>query len=73
MPKKLLIVVDVINGFIKTGALADQKISKIIPYVSEEIERGLQRKDDIVAFRNSWFQRKNENFGRSSSSQKKTC
>lgn len=50
MPKKLLIVVDVINGFIKTGALADQKISKIIPYVSEEIERGLQRKDDIVAF-----------------------
>ena len=29
--RELLIIVDMLNGFVKTGTLADQKVGRIIP------------------------------------------
>ena len=37
--RSLLVVVDMINGFIHTGALADPKIDHITPAVVEEAHR----------------------------------
>ena len=48
--KKLLIVVDMINGFITEGALADPVISRIIPGCKEYIEEFLAADQDIIAF-----------------------
>ena len=50
MPENLLIVVDVINGFINQGPLSDPKISKIIPHVIAEIEKALNNSHPIIAF-----------------------
>ncbi len=49
MPKKLLVIVDVINGFITEGALADPKIAQIIPPVITALEAALANQDKIVA------------------------
>lgn len=42
--KKMLIVVDMVNGFVKEGVLHDKKIAYIIPRIVELIEQNL--KDD---------------------------
>jgi len=49
--KKLLIVVDMINGFIKEGALADPYINIITPNVVALIEEYLAKSYPIIAFR----------------------
>jgi len=48
--KKLLIVVDMINGFINEGNLHDKEIKSIAPKCAEHIERFIAEGQDIVAF-----------------------
>lgn len=49
--KRLLVVVDMVNGFINEGALADEKINKITPNIVDLIEKAKKNGDTIVAFR----------------------
>jgi len=48
--KKLLIVVDMINGFINEGNLHDKGINLIIPACAANIESFIEADQDIVAF-----------------------
>ena len=47
--QKLLIVVDMVNGFIKKGAMADPYINHITPKLIREVE-GILSEDEGVAF-----------------------
>lgn len=49
--ENMLVVVDMVNGFINFGALADKDIAKIIPNVEKSINIAKQEKMKIVAFR----------------------
>lgn len=49
--KDLLVVVDMVNGFINEGALADKNINKITPTIIALIEKAKQRGMHIVAFK----------------------
>lgn len=49
--KKLLIVVDMINGFITEGNLHDLNIAKIIPNCEKLIQQFLKNGDDVIAMR----------------------
>lgn len=48
--KKLLIIVDMINGFINEGPMADYQISQIIPSVVNQVKQFITSDDDIIAF-----------------------
>lgn len=47
--KKLLLVIDMVNGFVKEGALADKKINDITPNIIKLIEKYIQNNDDIIS------------------------
>lgn len=47
--KGMLIVVDMVNGFVKKGALADQKIAEKVPRQIELIKNA-QNKGDLIVF-----------------------
>lgn len=49
--KNLLVVVDMVNGFVNTGALADKKINKITPNIERLIKLAKQKHIPILAFR----------------------
>lgn len=49
--KKLLVVVDMVNGFVKEGILHDEGISRIIPNIESLINR--DDIDDVVFFRDA--------------------
>lgn len=49
--KKMLVVVDMVNGFVNEGALADKKINKITPNIIKLIEKAKKEGDLIVAFK----------------------
>ncbi|WP_129725219.1 cysteine hydrolase family protein [Mycoplasmopsis citelli] len=44
MNKKLIIVVDMLNGFAKFGPLSSDNVKKIIPSIYEELRKG----DDVI-------------------------
>lgn len=46
----LLVVVDMVNGFINFGNLSDKKINKITPFVEKLIQKAIKNGDKIVAF-----------------------
>jgi len=46
--KEMLIIVDMVNGFVEEGALADTKIAEIIPRQIEIIKEAKQKKALIV-------------------------
>lgn len=48
--KELLIVVDMVNGFVKEGALADPYIKHIIPEIKKLIEYYQNKEDAHIAF-----------------------
>lgn len=48
--KKLLIVIDMVNGFVKEGALAAPSIQRILPENKRLVEIFLERSDSAVAF-----------------------
>lgn len=49
--KDLLVVVDMVNGFVNFGALADKKINKIVPNIVKLIKDAKETGMDIVDFR----------------------
>lgn len=51
MKKKLIVVVDMINGFVNIGALHDSYIAHIIPNIKTLIKENLEQKNDIICFR----------------------
>ena len=48
--KDLLVVIDMVNGFVNFGNLADPKINKITPTIIKLIEQSIQNKNKIIAF-----------------------
>ncbi len=48
---KMLIVVDMVNGFVEHGALADKSIHRIVPALLERIKLAQKEGEMIVAFR----------------------
>ncbi len=46
----VLVVVDMINGFVHTGALASPRIKNIIPAVSDIVLKCIEKNIDIIAF-----------------------
>lgn len=53
MKKNLLIVVDMVNGFVEGGALADKNIHRIVPNIIAKIEEAKKNGTPIIAFRDS--------------------
>ena len=51
MKKNMLVVVDMVNGFVNFGALADNKINKITPKIIKLIESA--KKNGMVAEMNN--------------------
>ena len=49
--KKLLVVIDMVNGFVNFGALADSQINKITPTIINLIEEAKREKTKIIAFK----------------------
>lgn len=47
--KKLLLVIDMVNGFVKEGALADKKINNITPNIIKLMEEYIRNNDDIIS------------------------
>lgn len=47
--KKLLLIIDMVNGFVKTGALADNKINDITPEIINLIKEYIKNEDDIIS------------------------
>ena len=48
--KKLLIIIDMVNGFVKNRVLADTDINNIAPNIIKEIKQFIQNKDEIISF-----------------------
>ena len=46
--RSLLIIVDMVNGFVKEGALADPNIQKIIPRQLELLKQYLNKESTVV-------------------------
>jgi nicotinamidase-related amidase len=53
MTNQALVVIDVINGFITQGPLADPSIARIIGPTVLAIEGALQRQEPVLAFRDA--------------------
>ncbi len=53
MKKSCLVVVDMINGFLKEGALSDTTIQKIIPNVKQLIEKYVDQNQAIINFQDA--------------------
>lgn len=49
--EKLLIVVDMVNGFVKEGPMADPNIQHIIPACEREIKNHLADKQEVIFIR----------------------
>lgn len=47
--KKLLLVIDMVNGFVKEGALADKQINAITPNIINLIEDYIENSNDIIS------------------------
>ena len=49
----VLIIVDMVNGFVNFGALADKKIDKITPNIIKLIDKSIEKDYPIIAFRDA--------------------
>lgn len=47
--KKLLIIIDMVNGFVKEGPMSDSKINDITPNIIKLIEEYIKNNDDIIS------------------------
>lgn len=48
--RRLLVVVDMVNGFVKDGALADRYIERIIPNINGMLKEFKNADNSLVAF-----------------------
>ena len=51
--KRLLVIIDMVNGFVKEGNLSDKKINKITPFIISHIEEFISSGEPIITFRDS--------------------
>lgn len=58
--KKLLLVIDMINGFVKEGALADKKINNITPNIIKLIEEYIKNNDNIISIQDGHSKKSKE-------------
>lgn len=58
--KKLLLVIDMVNGFVKEGALADRQINNITPNIIKLIEEYINNNDDIISIQEGHTQNSKE-------------
>lgn len=58
--KKLLLVIDMVNGFVKEGALADKKINTITPNIINLIEEYAEKGNDIISIQEGHSQNSKE-------------
>ena len=47
--KKLLLIIDMVNGFVKEGTLADNQINNITPNIIKLVEKYINNNDDIIS------------------------
>lgn len=47
--KKLLLIIDMVNGFVKEGALADKNINSITPNIIKLIEEFIKNNNEIIS------------------------
>jgi len=48
--KKLLVIIDMINGFVKEGNLADKEVNNITPNIIKLIKEYIKNDDEIITF-----------------------
>ena len=48
---KLFIIVDMVNGFVNDGLIADKNINRIVPNIVGRVEKALKNGEMVVAFR----------------------
>jgi len=51
MKKKLIVVVDMVNGFVNIGALHDSYINHIVPGIKNLVEESIAEGNDVISFR----------------------
>ena len=57
---RLLVIIDMVNGFVKEGALADKEINNITPNIIKLINEFVKNKDDIISFQEGHNQNSKE-------------
>ena len=58
--KNLLVIIDMINGFVKEGILADKNINHITPNIINKINEFNNNGDDIICFQDAHTNTSNE-------------
>ncbi|HPR91840.1 MAG TPA: isochorismatase family protein, partial [Candidatus Dojkabacteria bacterium] len=58
--KKLLIVVDMINGFVTEGALADPEIAKIVPEITRIIDQTIEEGGHVAFVKDTHHEKSKE-------------
>ena len=58
--KKLLVIIDMVNGFINEGSLADKKINKITPKIVELTKSAIKNNIPIITFKDTHIQNDEE-------------
>ena len=53
MNKKMLVVIDMVEGFVNFGNLADKNINRIVPKIVSLVERSLREGWTVVAFKDT--------------------
>jgi|GEM_PF-2535498 len=61
MDNKMLVVIDLIRGFVKEGAMAAHEVERIVPNVATLVEGALDEKQKVVYVRD-WHSPKSEEF-----------
>mgnify|MGYP003293157435 CR=1 FL=1 len=49
--KNLVVVIDMVNGFVHTGPLSDKNINKVTPNIKKLLNKAVETNTPIVAFR----------------------
>ncbi len=57
---RLLVIIDMVNGFVKEGTLADKQINNITPNIINLINEFVKNKDDIISFQEGHNQNSKE-------------
>ena len=58
--KKLLLIIDMVNGFVKQGALADKNINNITPNIIKLIEEFIKNNDEIISIQEGHSEKSKE-------------
>ena len=58
--KKLLVLIDMVNGFVKEGALADKQINNITPNIIKLVEEFIKNNSDIISIQEGHSQNSKE-------------